>query len=262
MDLKKQILVALGLDKQDESVKLEFQAKLEDGTIIVSTSTNLEAGVDISVLTEDGSTMLLPIGNYKTEEGQNFSVEKEGIVAELYKDDVEKETEGEPVNEEMEDDGKEADVDDWAGMEKRIKNLEDAVSDLKKDKEGTDMAEDDGKEADVEDWAGMEKRIKNLEDAVADLKKDKIGNDEVEESDVEMDSNTEPTPKKVKTTEEIEFEYQAKIDELNKKVTELSKEPADTPVDTNKFSTDKKGSSPDLRKMTKRDRILYNLTNN
>ena len=222
MDLKKQILVALGLDKQDE-VKLEFQAKLEDGTIIVSTSTNLEAGVDISVLTEDGSTMLLPIGNYKTEEGQNFSVEKEGIVAELYKDDVEKETEGEPVNEEMEDDGKEADVDDWAGMEKRIKNLEEAV---------------------------------------ADLKKDKIGNDEVEESDVEMDSNTEPTPKKVKTTEEIEFEYQAKIDELNKKVTELSKEPADTPVDTNKFSTDKKGSSPDLRKMTKRDRILYNLTNN
>ena len=262
MDLKKQILVALGLDKQDESVKLEFQAKLEDGTIIVSTSTNLEAGVDISVLTEDGSTMLLPIGNYKTEEGQNFSVEKEGIVAELYKDDVEKETEGEPVNEEMEDDGKEADVDDWAGMEKRIKNLEDAVADLKKDKEGTDMAEDDGKEADVADWAGMEKRIKNLEDAVADLKKDKIGNDEVEESDVEMDSNTEPTPKKVKTTEEIEFEYQAKIDELNKKVTELSKEPADTPVDTNKFSTDKKGSSPDLRKMTKRDRILYNLTNN
>jgi len=31
MDLKKQILVALGLDKQDE-VALEYQAKLEDGT--------------------------------------------------------------------------------------------------------------------------------------------------------------------------------------------------------------------------------------
>ena len=44
MDLKKQILVALGLDKQDE-VALEYQAKLEDGTLIVSTSTNLEAGL-------------------------------------------------------------------------------------------------------------------------------------------------------------------------------------------------------------------------
>ena len=35
-----------------------------------------------------------------------------------------------------------------------------------------ELAEDD--EADVEDWAGMEKRIKNLEDAVADLKADKV----------------------------------------------------------------------------------------
>ena len=230
MDLKKQILVALGLDKQDE-VALEYQAKLEDGTLIVSTSTNLEAGVDISVLTEDGSTMLLPVGEYKTEDGQRFSVEKDGVVAELYSDEVEKETEGEPVEEEMED---------------------------KKD-------EDDYKdEADVADWKGMEKRIKNLEDAIADLKKDKVGNDETEESDVEMESETteEPTPKKVKTTEEIEFEYQAKIEELKSKVVELSNQPADTPVDTNKFSTDKKDSTPDLRKMTKRERILYNLTNN
>ena len=228
MDLKKQILVALGLDNQDE-VALEYQAKLEDGTLIVSTSTNLEAGVDISVLTEDGSTMLLPIGEYKTEEGQRFKVEKEGVVAELYEDEVEKETEGEPVNEEMED---------------------------KKDEDYED------EEADVADWKGMEKRIKNLEDAIADLKKDKVGNDEVEESDVEMESDTEPTPKKVKTTEEIEFEYQAKIDELKSKVVELSNQPADTPVDTNKFSTNKKDFTPDLRKMTKRERILYNLTNN
>ena len=230
MDLKKQILVALGLDKQDE-VALEYQAKLEDGTLIVSTSTNLEAGVDISVLTEDGSTMLLPVGEYKTEDGQRFSVEKDGVVAELYSDEVEKETEGEPVEEEMED---------------------------KKD-------EDDYKdEADVGDWKGMEKRIKNLEDAIADLKKDKVGNDETEESDVEMEAETteEPTPKKVKTTEEIEFEYQAKIEELKSKVVELSNQPADTPVDTNKFSTNKKDFTPDLRKMTKRERILYNLTNN
>ena len=228
MDLKKQILVALGLDKQDE-VALEYQAKLEDGTLIVSTSTNLEAGVDISVLTEDGSTMLLPVGEYKTEDGQRFSVEKDGVVAELYEDEVEKETEGEPVEEEMED---------------------------KKDED----YEDD--EADVDDWKGMEKRIKNLEDAVADLKKDKVGNDEVEESDVEMDSEKNASPKKVKTTEEIEFEYQAKIDELKSKVVELSNQPADTPVDTNKFSTNKKDFTPDLRKMTKRERILYNLTNN
>ena len=221
MDLKKQILVALGLNEEQKEVNLEFQAKLEDGTIIVSTAKTLEAGSDISVLTEDGSTILLPEGQYKTDEGMSFSVEKEGIVAELYKDEVEKETEGAPVEEEEE------------------------------------MAEDDGKEADVEDWAGMEKRIQNLEDAVADLKRDKDGgDDEVEE----MDSDTSSSPKKIKTTEEVEFEYQAKIDELNKKVIELSQEPSDSPVDTNKFSTDKKDLTPDFRKMTKRERILYNIT--
>ena len=254
MDLKKQILVALGLDKQEE-VKLEFQAKLEDGTIIVSTAVALEAGSDISVLTEDGSTILLPEGQYRTDEGMSFSVEKEGVVAELYEDEVEKETEGNPVEEELEE---EADVADWKGMEKRIQNLEDAISDLKGDKE--DMAEDDGKEADVADWAGMEKRIQNLEDAVADLKKDKVGNIEEEESDVEMDTNNNSTPKKIKTTEEIEFEYQTKIDELNSKVVELSNEPADVPLTTNKFSTDKQDFTPDLKRMTKRERILYNYT--
>ena len=221
MDLKKQILVALGLNEEQKEVNLEFQAKLEDGTIIVSTAKTLEAGSDISVLTEDGSTILLPEGQYKTDEGMSFSVEKEGIVAELYKDEVEKETEGAPVEEEEE------------------------------------MAEDDGKEADVEDWKGMEKRIQNLEDAVADLKKSKDGgDDEVEE----MATEEESTPKKIKTTEEIEFEYQTKIDELNEKVIELSKEPSDTPVDTNKFSTEKNDSTPDFRKMTKRERILYNIT--
>ena len=45
MDLKNQILVALGLNKDQEEVKLEFQAKLEDGTIIVSTAVALEAGM-------------------------------------------------------------------------------------------------------------------------------------------------------------------------------------------------------------------------
>ena len=36
------------------------------------------------------------------------------------------------------------------------------------------VAVDADDEADVADWAGMEKRIKNLEDAVADLKADKV----------------------------------------------------------------------------------------
>ena len=95
MELKKQILKALGLDKE---VNLEYQDKLTDGTIIVSEADELAAGISISVLTEDGTTMPLPVGEYETADGQGFSVEEEGIVKELY----ESETEEEEVEEEVE----------------------------------------------------------------------------------------------------------------------------------------------------------------
>ena len=40
---------------------------------------------------------------------------------------------------------------------------------------GDDDRGEDDDEAAVDDWEGMEKRIKNLEDAVSDLKRDKVG---------------------------------------------------------------------------------------
>ena len=100
MNLKEQILVALGLDS---NVKLEWQAKLTDGTIVVSTAAELDAGVDIAVLTEDGSTMPLPVGEYETEDGIAFKVDEEGIVAELLTEETEEEApEEEVVEEEVE----------------------------------------------------------------------------------------------------------------------------------------------------------------
>ena len=93
MDIKEQILVALGLNKE-ETIKLEWQSKSEDGTIFVSTADELAEGVDISVLTEDGTTILLPVGTYKTEDGVSFRVEEEGIVAEVIESETEEEVEG------------------------------------------------------------------------------------------------------------------------------------------------------------------------
>ena len=171
MDIKEQILVALGLNKAEEEVKLAYQAKSEDGTIFVSTAEELEAGVDISVLTEDGTTILLPVGTYKTDTGVSFRVETEGVVAEVI------ESESEEVEEE------------------------------ELSEEAVELApEDDRKEeADVADWKGMEKRIQNLEDAVADLKREKVGgDDDVEEMSEET---TEPStnPKTITTKEVVEF---------------------------------------------------------
>ena len=93
MELKKQILKALGLDK--EEVELTYQDKLTDGTIVVSEAEELAAGISISILTEDGTTMPLPVGEYELQDGQGFSVEEEGIVAELYESETEEEVEEE-----------------------------------------------------------------------------------------------------------------------------------------------------------------------
>jgi len=221
MDLKKQILVALGLDKE-ETISLEWQSKSEDGTIFVSTADELEAGVDISVLTEDGTTILLPVGTYKTEDGVSFRVEEEGIVAEV----IESETEEVVEEEEVE--------------------------------ASEELAEDDGEEADVADWEGMEKRIQNLEDAVASLKgEEKDTEEEVEELEVEERGTT---PKSIKTTEVVEFSIEELKAENERLKTELAAQPASAPLDTNKFSSDSKPMSrKDYAKLSKREKFLNDL---
>ena len=120
MDLKKQILEALGIEK---SIKLEYQAKLTDGTIIVSEADELVAGIEISILTEDGTTIPLPPGKYETEDGIGFSVEEEGIVAEIY----EEETEEEAPEEEAPEEEVEANVDQR--LPKKVKKTEEVEFD-------------------------------------------------------------------------------------------------------------------------------------
>ncbi len=214
MDLKQQILVALGLDKQEESVNLEYQAKLEDGTIIVSTAESLESGVDISVLTEDGTTMLLPVGEYKTEDGQGFSVEVEGVVAEVYEEEVEEEATEEVVEEEAsKEDMEEETIEETEAVEF------DSVAFM-----------DEVKSVVVDLMSNVNTEIETLKSELAELKS---------------------------TNEELSSEKE----KLSAQVVELSNEPAAKPVDTNKFSAlGRETTQRDLSKMTKRERILYNIT--
>ena len=224
MDLKNQILVALGLDKGEE-VSMAWQAKSEDGTIFVSTAEELEAGVDISVLTEDGTTILLPVGTYKTDTGVTFRVEEEGIVAEVMETETEEVVEEELAEEEEEKEY--ADVADWEGMEKRIQNLEDAVASLKEDKDG--------------------------------------GDDEVEEMAEEViEPSTNPKSIKTTEVVEFSAEDElTKLKAENDKLkTELAEAPASAPLDTNKFSAERATpTAQDFRRMTKQEKFLYNLHN-
>ena len=171
----------------------------------------------------------MPVGTYKTDTGVSFRVEEEGIVAEVIESETEEEDtieEVEAAEEEKEDYEEEADVGDWAGMEKRIENLEIAVAKLKEAKEG--------------------------------------GDDEVEEMAEEV---TEPgvNPKSIKTTEVKEFSAEEELENLkaeNEKLkTELAASPADSPINTNKFtSQNERPFAPrNPATMSKQERIFNNL---
>ena len=136
----------------DINVKLE-EMKLENGTVVEAES--FEKGKEIFIVTDE-ERVALPVGEYILESGDLLMVEEEGIIADrrAVSDEVpEKENkEGEEITEDMKDeeeykkDGKEDDMDmadegnyvtkdSCREMEVKIQNLEDAISDLKGDKE-------------------------------------------------------------------------------------------------------------------------------
>ena len=118
----------LGLD-----VKLE-ERKLENGTRFEADA--FEKGKEVFIITDEDERIAVPSGEYLLDDGMMLIVKEDGIIDEV-KEAVEEEVEETveaPVVEEVEA-AEEADVQDWEGMEKRIKNLEDAIADLKADKE-------------------------------------------------------------------------------------------------------------------------------
>ena len=83
MDLKERIKVALGLEDEVKEISLAFEAKLADGTIIVSEADALAVGAVVSILSEDGEQTPLPEGTYELESGEQFTVDAEGLVTEV-----------------------------------------------------------------------------------------------------------------------------------------------------------------------------------
>ena len=169
-----QIKTLLNLD-----VKLEEQ-KLENGTRVEAES--FEKGKEIFILTDD-EKVAMPVGEYLLEDGRLVVVKEEGII-----DDLREVSDEVPQKEE---------------------ESKDETEDLKYEDE---EMRDYGKEASVDDWSGMEKRIKNLEDAIADLKS-KVGEKNMEEEEVEMEEEVSRQPKSRTVKEEFNKEVNEQLKE-------------------------------------------------
>jgi len=186
-------------------VKLE-EMKLENGTLIEADS--FEKGKEIFIKTDD-EKVAMPVGEYILEDGKLLVVEEEGIIA-----DMRDPSDGVP---QKEDAGKEKDEDGYKKEE---------TEDLEKKEEEEEKMDE---EAAVGDWKGMEKRIKNLEDAIADLKRDKENKlDEEEEVEMENEVNRQPKSRTIKeefskeelsaAAEPIKHSPEASFGEVNMKV--------------------------------------------
>ena len=131
-------------------VKLE-EMKLENGTIV--TADSFEKDKEIFIVTDD-EKVAMPVGEYMLEDGRLLVVSEEGMIGDMrdVSDDVpskededitsdlkDKEHDYKEEDEDKEkkyaDEGNYVTKDSFKEMEAKIQNLEDAIADLKGDKE-------------------------------------------------------------------------------------------------------------------------------
>ena len=140
-DTLEKIKTLLSIDnKESKEVKMYAEMILDDGRVIATEDEQFMIGSEVFVVNDDGEASPLSAGSYTMEDGAKLTIDDNGKIL-----DMGEEKEAEDVEAEKEDKeemAEEADVADWKGMEIRIKNLEDAVADLKADHDKLDMSEE------------------------------------------------------------------------------------------------------------------------
>ena len=180
MSTLEKIKTLLSSNKEEsKETKMYAEMILDDGRVLATEDEQFMIGSVVMVVGDDGETSKLSAGTYTMSDGAKLSIDDDSKIMDL-------------------------------GEEKEAEDIEEASKE--------EMAEDD--EADVEDWAGMEKRIKNLEDAVADLKADKesmsVETEETVEEEVVEDEKVEMSKDMVNSLIEEVEELKSKIVELEK----------------------------------------------
>ena len=173
MDLKTRIRVALGIE--EETTQLAYEGKLADGTIIVSEADALAEGVAVSVLVEDGTQIPLPVGEYATEDGVEFVVEEEGVIASM-KEETEAKDEDEDEEmydekEEMSNDNAELFAEIGAVVKELLEEVRNDISRLNAELDelrGENLAKDENIAELQEENTNLSAQVKELGELPAD----------------------------------------------------------------------------------------------
>ena len=139
MSTLEKIKTLLSSKEESKETKMYAEMILDDGRVLATEDDQFMIGSVVMVVGDDGETSKLSAGSYTMSDGLKLTVDEDSKILDMGEDKAAEDVEAEKEDkEEMEHEpghDSEADVADWAGMEKRIKNLEDAVADLKADKE-------------------------------------------------------------------------------------------------------------------------------
>lgn len=219
-DTLEKIKTLLSIDnKESKEVKMYAEMILDDGRVVATEDEQFMIGSEVFVVNDDGEASPLAAGSYTMEDGAKLTIDDNGKVLDMGE---EKEAEDVEASEEVEEMAEEADVADWEGMEKRIKNLEDAVADLKADKENMSVETEETVEEEVEE-VKEEEKVEMSKDMVTSL------------------------------VEEIEH--------LKTKLSEMEETPGAEGFTHNPETKTKSNNKVDLAKMTASERAAYYINN-
>ena len=169
------ILNLLKMNKTEKSYSVKFYAemKLDDGRIIATEDDQFMIGSKVFAVGDEGEAEALAGGTYTMENGNKLVVSDDSKIEDLGEEaeSVEEENEEEMSEEAL---AEEADVADWEGMEKRIKNLEDAIADLKADKveASAETKEEEKTEMSVDVISELMTQVEELNSKIVELSKE------------------------------------------------------------------------------------------
>jgi len=149
-------------NEESKEKKMYAEMILDDGRVLATEDEQFMIGSVVMVVGDDGETSKLSAGTYTMSDGAKMSVDEDSKIMDLGEEKEAEDVEAEEEKEEMEE---EADVADWKGMEKRIKNLEDAIADLKADKESLSVETEEV----VEEEVTEDEKVEMSKDMVSSL---------------------------------------------------------------------------------------------
>lgn len=212
------------------SVKFYAEMKLDDGRIIATEDEQFMIGSKVFAVGDDGEASALEAGSYTMENGNKMTIGDKSEILDL-------------------------------GEEKEAEDVEASEEELSEEVAEESKEEELAEEADVADWKGMEIRIKNLEDAVADLKADKVeASAELSKEETEEEATEEVVEEKTEMSSEVMGELMTQIEELKGKIVELSGEPATEGIAYNPEGTNL-SATVDLKKLSINERTAYYINN-